>query len=127
MNATVNNTPSVPERSTRVSTRGRTAKPTLPAAAAICEALNHRRKSRHELDKKSKARLTSLYQTIDRLRPIDRTICLIYLDALNQRNLAEILASGTQAARRLHRASGSLVTGCSSGEHLSATGTAAAH
>jgi hypothetical protein len=77
-----------------------TLKAALQPSAAMCEALNHQRKHRHDLDDKSKARLAWLYKAIDRLRPIDKTICLLYLDGLNQHEMAEVLASRRRAAAR---------------------------
>lgn len=55
-------------------------------------------------DPTSEARLEALYRAINELRPVDRTICLLFLDGVSYREMADIVGlSEENVAVRVHR------------------------
>ena len=55
-------------------------------------------------DPTAQARLDWLYRAINTLKPVDRTLCLLYLDGLSHREMAEILGlSEDNISIRVHR------------------------
>lgn len=55
-------------------------------------------------DPMAQARLDWLYRSINTLKPVDRTLCLLYLDGLSHREMAEILGlSEDNVSIRVHR------------------------
>jgi RNA polymerase sigma-70 factor (ECF subfamily) len=57
-----------------------------------------------QLDPAAQARLDWLYRAINTLKPVDRTLCLLYLDGLAHREMAEILGlSEDNISIRVHR------------------------
>jgi RNA polymerase sigma-70 factor (ECF subfamily) len=55
-------------------------------------------------DPAAHARLDWLYRAINTLKPVDRTLCLLYLDGLAHREMAEILGlSEDNISIRVHR------------------------
>ena len=55
-------------------------------------------------DPQAQARIEWLYWSINELRPVDRTICLLYLDGISYREMADILGlSEENIGIRVHR------------------------
>lgn len=62
-------------------------------------------------DPAAEARLEALYRAINELRPVDRTICLLFLDGLSYREMADIVGlSEENVAVRVHRSKQQLAT-----------------
>jgi RNA polymerase sigma-70 factor (ECF subfamily) len=64
-----------------------------------------------QADPPADARLDWLYRTINSLKPVDRTICLLYLDGLSYREMSEILGlTEDNIGIRVHRCKQQLTT-----------------
>jgi RNA polymerase sigma-70 factor (ECF subfamily) len=62
-------------------------------------------------DPRDQARLDWLYRAINGLRPVDRTICLLHLDGISYREMAEIVGLKEEnIGVRVHRCKQQLVT-----------------
>lgn len=72
------------------------------------------RQGDHALDQpdpQTEARLQWIYRSLTKLAPLDRTICLLYLDGLPQSEIADIVGMTESAVGvRIHRCKQQLIT-----------------